>query len=375
MSTLINIMIIFIIILISYFLYQNLNKTNNHKEKNKRKNRRKKQKYLNISNNKSINNTDNNSINNSVSNIDFDTESDSDSLSCYKVKQLNRELLTIQYHKDYYDTITGINYLTSQKELFNLNFLPVKEIKPTNEIIHELSDLFISKLNHEIDNTVNEFNNPNSGWNDMGKQKRIKNGFEEAQEDLGLVGTIHNEGTKKQKVELIKIQDATQLNTDDQARIILTVVIQKPNTVDQMVLTVNFFMEREDMKKDRDDRENFFNKNLNPEITQLSEQDIIIEQIFIVGFLTNKGEAKTVMDNIHNYDNIRNADGTIDQEKVINAMIKKQNERSKELSSFYCSMSKEDKELHDVPSLGEYQSYKNTRTIIDDLKQFPQDSF
>ena len=40
--------------------------------------------------------------------------------------EVNTEFTEMQYHKDYNDTITAINNLTPQKELFNLGFLPVK---------------------------------------------------------------------------------------------------------------------------------------------------------------------------------------------------------------------------------------------------------
>jgi hypothetical protein len=49
-------------------------------------------------------------------------------------EQLNQEFIDTRYNKDYNDTITAINNLTPQKELFNFGFLPTKIIKPDNEL-------------------------------------------------------------------------------------------------------------------------------------------------------------------------------------------------------------------------------------------------
>lgn len=365
-----NYIILILIVVVLYYIYVNtqnnienkivIKKNKNHK-KQKNNKKRKKRKLTKLN--------------------DEDTESfnlnDGYFLSKYdNPNKINHELLNTQYHKDYYDTITAINYLTSQKDLFNLGFLPVREVKPNEEIIEDLTNIFISNINHEIKNNVNEYNEINSGWNDMGKKKRIKNGFEQHQEDLGLPGTIHNEGAKKDIVKIIHIKDAKQLITDDQAQFTLTYILQKPHVKDQIVLKVVFFMEKEDLSKNRDDRENFFKKKIEQETNDnITNQDIVIENIFIVGFLTNDGEAKTKMDKFYQFDDIKNNDGSFDQSKILSAMLKKQQERSKEHSAFLCTMSDDDKKIHDVPSLKEYESYNLTRTIIDDLEKFPQDSF
>jgi hypothetical protein len=284
---------------------------------------------------------------------------------------VNNELIEIQYHKDYYDTITAINGITSQKELFNMGFLPVKESIPNEDNIKSLVDIFITKLNNEINNNVSEYLHTNSGWNDMGKRKRTKSGFEEIMEkELGLPGSIYNEPTTKANVKLIKIDKAEQYTSNDQIRFIARIIIQKENTKDQMVLKVLFFMERSEQEPN--DKNNFFKKD----ITHIDEpKTVIIEQVFIVGYLTNNANMKTNSDNFHNYKDIKRNDGTIDQERVIKAMLQKHSIRAKELNSFMCSVDDETKQLHDVPGLDTYENIKNTRTILDDLAQYPHNSF
>lgn len=297
-------------------------------------------------------------------------------IMCEKNK-INSEFLNQQYHKDYYDTITAINYLTPQKELFNLGFLPVQEMQPNMENIKQLVTLFIKKLNSEIKHNVSEYLHVNSGWNDMGKRKREKYGYEEQLEKLGLPGSLYTEPSDKAKVKLIKIDKSEQFNTDDQIRFISNIIIQKINTKDQMVIKIYFFMERDKAKCI--DRSNFFEKSIDQHNDKKNILDIdlnvIIEQIFIVGFLTDDGLKKTTMDKFMDYGKIQRADGTTDQSKIIKIMQQKHCERAKELNSFLCSLDNETKEIHNVPCIGDYESYKNTRTIVDDLKHYPQYSF
>lgn len=293
---------------------------------------------------------------------------------------VNAEFVEMQYNVDYNDTITGINDLTPQKELFNLGFLPVRYTTPDPENVESLVKLFMNKLNNQIVNNVQEYLNVNSGWSDMGKRRREKSGFETQMEELGLPGSLYNEPAAKAPIRLVKIDKAEQQNTDNQIRFVIYIIVQKENVEDQMVLQVQFFMEREDLSGDRDDRANFFtrgNKNeegdIDPELDV--DQSVIIEQVFILGYLTSKAKPKTKMDDFHNYDGIHREDGTIDQEKVIKMMLKKHKERQNELNSFMCTLDDDTKEIHDVPNIDNYSQYKNTRTIMDDLAKFPQRSF
>lgn len=294
-------------------------------------------------------------------------------------KRVCDEFLDKQYHKDYNDTITAINNLTPQKELFNMGFLPVKEISPDPGNIQELVRLFIDRINDEVENRVSEYLNPNSGWNDQGKRKKIKSGFEEQMEELGLPGDLYTQPADKAKIKLVKINKAEQHMTDDQIRFVVHIIIQKRNVKDQMVLKINFFMEKEDLKNGGDHRASFFDKSLtnreNNNDTIDLDSIVIIEQVFTSGFMSDNGTAKTRMDKFHNYGDVMNQNGIIDQYKVLQIMKKKHADRSKELSSFLCSVDDETKELHDVPGIGDYESYKNTRTIMDDLKINPQRSF
>lgn len=294
---------------------------------------------------------------------------------------INTEFTEMQYHKDYNDTITGINNLTPQKELFNLGFLPVIESKPAEQNVKSLIKLFLKKLNFEVDRNVQEYLHTNSGWNDMGKRRRKKSGFEEQMEELGLPGTLYTESASKAKVNLVNIDRAIQYTTDDQIRFTIYIIVQKENVKDQMVLQVQFFMEKEDLNGNRDDRADFFEKGIIESLTDAniesgkSDQSVIIEQVFTLGYLTNSTVKRTKMDKFHDYENIARADGTIDQEKVLTTMLKKHKERANELNSFIGTLGDEAEYYEGIDGHDSYSQYKDTRTIMDDLNQFPHKSF
>jgi hypothetical protein len=234
----------------------------------------------------------------------------------------------------------------------------------------------MNKINQEIDTNVSEYLHVNSGWSDMGKRRREKDGFEQRLEELGLPGQIYNEPAVKAKIKLVKIIKAEQYNTDDQIRFEVHIIVKKINVKDQMVLKVLFFMEKEDLSGKRDDCSNFFDRKLNLDDTKVNkDQVVLIEQVFTMGYMTNDSNPKSKMDKFHTYNNVKRVDGTIDQSKVLAIMKQKHKERSKELNSFLCNVDDDTKTIHNVPSIGDYKSYRNTRTILDDLQQFPQNSF
>ena len=153
-------------------------------------------------------------------------------------------------------------------------------------------------MNDEVKNRVSEYLHVNSGWNDQGKIKKIKSGFEEQLEELGLPGDLYTQPADKAKIYLVKIDKAEQQMTDDQIRFIVHIIVQKKNVKDQMVLKVLFFMERADLLSGGDNRASFFEKSLENHQKDKDANDldniVIIEQVFTVGFLSDEylGSAK-----------------------------------------------------------------------------------
>ena len=355
-----NILIIVMIAIISVFIYiKNKNCSDTPTDVYKRKSSRKNNKHRK---HKNIEHYDNIDYNDDMNALIKTTKND------FVGEQLNQEFIDTLYNKDYNDTITAINNLTPQKELFNFGFLPTKIIKPDNDNVNELVNLFMDKLNNEVKSNVSEFMHKNSGWTDMGKRKREKSGFEKQMEDLGLPGSLYNEPATKAPVKLIKILETEQHSTEDQIRFIINIVVQKENVKEQMVLKILFFMEKEDLKNGGDKTATFFNKKINEDgviSSDLSDTDqrVVIEQVFTVGYLSNEANLITRSDKFHNYGNVYMKDGTFDQEKILKKMLEKHTERQNELNAFKSTLSEEDKE--------NIYKLKPTREIMRTLAKFP----
>jgi len=268
---------------------------------------------------------------------------------------LNSDLIEMQYHVDYSDTITAINALTPQKELFNLSFSPVETSTPEDNTTNKLVSIFMNSLNDEIKKTP-QFLNVNSGWNNMNMRQREKSNQETQLESIGIPSKLYNTPAKKEEIILLKIDKAEQFSTGTQIRVEVHIIVQKKNVKDQMVLMIQFFMEKED----NDTRDKFFEKKLSNDDFKTS---VLIERIFIVGFLSNKSLLRTKMEKFYEYDNIIRDDGTMNQEKVLKMMIQKHKDRDDALNSFTQTLDKDAKETHYKDCKGEYNE---TRTIVDD---------
>ena len=68
--------------------------------------------------------------------------------------------------------------------------------------------------------------------------------------------------------------------------------------------------------------ESFFNNSLTKKNNDSVDLNsiVIIEQVFTVGFMSDTGTAKTRMDKFHNYGDVMNQNGVIDQYKVLQIM-------------------------------------------------------
>jgi len=282
---------------------------------------------------------------------------------------LNTEFIEEQFHIDYQDIFTSFNRISKQKELFNLSFLPVKQTEVNQNIAKSLAKMLIKKINQVNKNDVPEYLNKDSQWTDQGKIHKKKSGWDQQMEKLGLPGSLYNEPVGKKKLMMIDLQKTEQFETSDQIRFVLWIIVQKKGVHDQLVVRINLMMNRSDDQNP----DNFFSQDLGERDQEI--KDVVVEQIFIVGYLTNNAEKKTKMNRFHDYGVLEDEYGFIDQEKVLKIMKKKHQEREKEMKAFTLNVSDEQKEIYDVPSLESYENYRNTRKILDDLKQLPCDSF
>lgn len=166
-------------------------------------------------------------------------------------KNLNK----IKFHEDYKDVISFIDfYNAKKKKKFNENNLPY-HFAPIHENIVED---FIPDLLLFINNGSNKFSHRSNINN--------KSGWDKAQENLGLPTSLYDKPSSHSKLIFIKIKKITRIDTDSEAKYIIYLILQKINSDDQIFLNIHFYLRKKDYSK---------NKN------------IIIENIFIIGFLTN----------------------------------------------------------------------------------------
>lgn len=239
-----------------------------------------------------------------------------------KIK-VNEHFVEAQWHTDYRDTQNAFDLVVpNRKQLFNLCALPVDQVSEVPEKdTRYLVGKFIKEINFTVKNKVsNEL--ASTSWIDNMPQKQVESGWDKQQKALGLPTSIYKEPAKKAPIKLIKIDHAEKYETEKEIRYSLFLIIQKKHVKDQLVIKVNFVVDKNDVNMDRD----FFSTKKDSFRTT-----VMIEEISIIGFLTknNFGE-RTSQDDFYQFDAI--TDGRMfSQEQIITELNKKKAEYAKEM--------------------------------------------
>ena len=265
----------------------------------------------------------------------------------------NKYFLNMQFHNDYRDILTSINNVApDQKQLFNMGNIPVKTSYPNiNSTIEQIVNTFIIELNNNIKNDIRDVLNINDGWDVSAPQKNIESGWDKQQKLLGLPSSIYNKPAKKNKIYLIKIDKISKQETSAEIKYTFKLILQKKNVNDQIILRVSVIIPF----NTKDERKLFDNNNFtsNQSIDMLSN-DIIIEEIFIVGFLSNDhmddipGPISIYGGNntdLNNFDNL-NINKITTNKEILNELYKKNNEKKYETQQFSNNMDHETAKFH-----------------------------
>jgi len=239
-----------------------------------------------------------------------------------KIK-VNDNFTENQWHTDYRDTQNAFDMVVpNRKEIFNLCGLPVDQVSEVEEKdTRYLVSKFIKEINKTVKNKVsNELST--TSWIDNMPQKKMESGWDRQQKALGLPTSIYKEPAKKAPIKLVKIDHAEKYETEKEIRYSLFLIIQKKNVKDQLVIKVNFVVDKNDINMDRD----FFAKEKDSFRTV-----VVIEEISIIGFLTQNNFGKrTSQDDFYQFDKI--TDGRMfSQEQIITELNKKKAEYAKEM--------------------------------------------
>jgi hypothetical protein len=223
----------------------------------------------------------------------------------------------MQFHNDYKDVITAFDKMTETtgKPLFNRSNEPVKYTPLTINDGEKFMNTFLNELNQVLKNKILDVVDLENGWNNIQDNPNVENGWEKQMKQLGLPPNLYNKGSKRDIVTLVRIDKVDKFETDSQIRHDVYCIIQKGNTLDQIVVKISFLMNRHDLNNDR----NFFNDDKTVDL------DINLESVFIVGFMTDHSYGSTnknTRQDFYTFENIEK-DGMMDQEEIFKQLKKK----------------------------------------------------
>jgi hypothetical protein len=283
-----------------------------------------------------------------------------DKQSLYSEEDTNLEFVESQFHNDYRDTITAFNNIApSQKQIFNISNMPVDFSNPNSSQVKKLVNDFIKELNNNIIKEVPDYRTANSGWDELLEDPKLKeNGWDKAMKSLGLPKNVYPDPAKKSKVKVIKIDHIEKYESEDEIKYNCFLFIKKCNVEDILVIKISFVLDKRIINEDR----LFFNKNS-------SETKVVIEEIFILGYMTEKGVGRNndFKDRFYNFSNL-DKDGILDDKEIISQLNKKLAQRSAETQRFNDTLEPQFRNLKlGAPHLSNYNSYQATNTIYDDI--------
>ena len=332
-----DIFLIILVIILIIFCLNKKNKDNFQKNNN--------QKY------KSKNNKDKDYLNDLLKYADNTTYEGSNAY--------NLDFIEAQFHNDYRDLITAFNNIApSQKQVFNIANVPTTFTNPSPTEVKKLVHDFLKEINKNLSNEVSNYRTPDSGWDELIEDPKCESGWDKSMKSLGLPKSIYPDPAKKAKVQLIKLDHIEKYETEDEIKYMCYLFLKKSNVDDILVIKVSFVLDKRIINEDR----LFFNK---PD----KETKVILEEIFILGYMTEKGVGRNNQprDKFYNFYDLEK-DGMMDDKAIIRQLNKKLSERHQETQRFDNSLDDQYRTLKkDAPNLSNYESYQLTQTIYDDL--------
>lgn len=277
--------------------------------------------------------------------------------------KINPVFVESQYHNDYRDTITAFsNIAPCYKNVFNVNNIPVDyNVMDLDNISHvkKIIKDFIKEVNKNVLNDIPEYRNANSGWDELIPEKKIKSGWEKQMESLGLPGNLYSEPAKKCKIVLLSIDRVEKYETEDELKYVVYLFIKKKFIKDQLLIKVSFVMNKKSINEERE----FFDDIKN------EEKEIIIEDIFVIGYMTNStvDTSGKKPDDFYNFEKMENQN-MLDDKVILKELIKKYKDRTKEMGQFSVDVCNEDKiKSGKMPNIMGFNTYQSTQPFIDDV--------
>ena len=264
--------------------------------------------------------------------------------------KINPHFIEAQFHKDYMDVITSFTNLTpDQHQIFNVNNVPCKVTKNIDvSDVGEMVKSFVKNLNKDIRNNVATFHTIHSSWNETMADPIIESGWEKVQKQLGLPSSLYNKPINSTKVHLVQYSDIVKYETENEIKYDCKVVISKENVEDKLFIKLEMVLP----------------KSMMNDVT-----NIIIENISVIGYLTDQGLGtdRTPMDDYYNFANLEE-NNMFNGKMITSELMKKYDVRQKNMQEMIDGMEQDVQEKYfETPLQTEYDSYKLTQTIFDDM--------
>lgn len=260
------------------------------------------------------------------------------------------------FHQDYMDVITSFNNISpNQRQIFNVNNIPCQVTQDTD--ISEVGSIvgqFIETLNHDIAKNAPLFHTPSSGWDEMMPEHSVESGWDKVQKQLGLPSSLYNRPKLNTHVKLVQFSNITKYETEGEIKYKCKIVMVKRNVQDKLVIQAEFVL---------------------PKGLVNNASNIIIETIHVLGYLTEQGLGTDRLntDDMYYFDSLER-NNMVTGKTVAREMMKKYELRKKVMQERIDGMDFDTQEkYYESPSPTEYDTYKLTQTIFDDMgsnKQF-----
>jgi hypothetical protein len=280
-------------------------------------------------------------------------------------KPLNNNFMDIQFHNDYRDVYTALlNIVPDKRQLFNIANIPITYSEPElNEVKLMLKD-FIAVLNENINTEVPLYRNPNSGWDEAIVDPQVESGWDKAQKALGLPVSIYEKPAGNAFVDIIKVNKIQKYETEDEIKYAINFIIQKRNVDDQMIIKGSFVQDKRPIQ----DENNFF-------IDAKIDMKVLIEDLFIVGYLSNEGlqskqqQLDTDVGKKLYYDiDHMEFNNLTDPKYVQKVLMDKYDVRLKETGLRNALLDVEGRDMKkNLPNMFDFSNISGTRTILDDF--------
>ena len=152
--------------------------------------------------------------------------------------------------------------------------------------------------------------------------KNIASGWDEHMKNLGLPPSIYKSSTKSH-IQLVDTKEISAMETENEMRITCVLLCKKQNVRDQILLKVNFWIDKRDINEDRE----IFNDEDTYSVGN-DELKVVIEDVFIIGYFINETCGTKSSQDFYNFKNITGKDGMMNQGEMTKQLIDKRKARA-----------------------------------------------